>query len=101
MQLKTLSIIYSLVLLCSACGTVERPDADICVVNAPGKKLTCYNLKHDYNQDGTLRPGAKPKFKPISSIDNLNKGVFMTNADWAEVKKWIAELRVAHARRAK
>jgi len=82
--------IFSLFIL-SACAT--RPDANICVVNAPAGHAKCYNLYYDYNDKGNLLKSAKPTFKPAKSVYDLNKGVWMSNDDWAKVKVWIQNLR--------
>jgi len=80
-----------LLIISSACAT--RPDADICVVNAPAAHLKCYNLMHDYNLDGTLKGSARPTYKRAETVQDLNKGVWMSNEDWAIVKAWIQRLR--------
>jgi len=84
------------VLLLGACATIAKPNANLCVVNAPGRHLKCYNLSTDYTDDGNVKASAKAKFIRIETTGDLNKGVWMSNADWAEVKKWIRELRKAY-----
>jgi hypothetical protein len=86
---------FSLFLLTS-CATIVRPDANLCIVNAPAEHLKCYNLKHDYNKDGTIKKSAKAKFFTAQKVEDLNKGVWMSNNDWAKVKGWIRELRKAY-----
>jgi len=85
-----------LIIFSCACAHIERPDAEMCVVNAPAEHVKCYNLKHDYSQSGSLKRDASPSYKKARSVHDLNKGVWMSNADWAEVKAWISELRRAY-----
>lgn len=80
----------------SGCATIAKPNANLCVVNAPAQHLKCYNLSTDYTDDGNVRASAKPKYFRAQSVEDLNKGVWMSNGDWAEVKKWIRELRKAY-----
>lgn len=91
----TLSLVFSL----AACG-IPRPDADLCIVNAPNKNRKCYNLKRDYRDDGTLRPGAIPTYRPNPTVEELNKSLIIDSADGPEegiarVKAWIKKLREA------
>jgi hypothetical protein len=83
-------------LLISGCATIAKPDANLCVVNAPAEHLKCYNLKTDYTDDGNVKASAKAKYFKAEVVNDLNKGVWMSNSDWAEVKKWIRELRKAY-----
>jgi hypothetical protein len=92
MRLVTFWVASSAILLAS-CANIKRPDADLCVVNAPGKKLTCYNLEKDYNDDGQIKPGIQPHFKPATDLDALNKHVAMSAADFAKFKAYIKKLR--------
>lgn len=92
MRVTTLFLAFSL----SGCATIAKPDANLCVVNAPAKHLKCYNLSTDYTDDGNIKASAKAKYFRAQSVEDLNKGVWMSNSDWAEVKKWIRELRKAY-----
>lgn len=83
----------------SACG-IPRPDADLCIVNAPNQNRKCYNLKRDYNADGSLRPGAKPTYRPNATIEDLNKSLVLDSPDGfpegiARMKAWVRKLREA------
>lgn len=86
---------FSLILL-SSCATISKPNAHLCVVNAPAAHLKCYNLSTDYNDDGNIKNTAKAKFFRAETIEDLNKGVWMSNNDWAKVKVWIRQLRKAY-----
>lgn len=93
-----------LMILClafSGCATIAKPDANLCVVNAPAQHLKCYNLKTDYTDDGNIRASAKAKYFRSESVEDLNKGVWMSNGDWAKVKGWIRELRKAYEEQGK
>jgi hypothetical protein len=93
MKLLIVLLITSSVVV--SCANVERPDTDLCVVNAPAGHQKCYNLKRDYNNDGKRRKDAAPKFKPAKSIDDLNKSI-CTDADgFANLKAFVNELRAA------
>lgn len=94
MRQMTLLTVFSL--LISGCASIERPDANLCVVNAPAQHLKCYNLKTDYDQNGQILKGAEAKFFRAETVDDLNKGVWMSNADWSKVKVWISRLRKAY-----
>jgi hypothetical protein len=91
-KLTTFFLAFSL----SGCATIAKPDANLCVVNAPAEHLKCYNLNTDYTDDGNLKKTSKAKYFQAKSVYDLNKGVWMSNSDWAEVKKWIRELRKAY-----
>jgi len=94
--LKTYKLSLSLVLLTlmlTACASVERPDALICGVNSKAMKLRCYNIKDDFTNDGIRKPDAKAKDIPISSIHNLNGGIYASPSDFEKIKVWLADLR--------
>ena len=80
-------------LLLFSCAGIQRPDALICVLNAPGKKLTCYNTRTDFNSEGYIKPGAKPSFHPIEGIQDINKYILMSPNDWVKIKAYIKKLR--------
>jgi len=92
--------------VCSAvlgCGTVERPNAEICVVNAPALHRKCYNLARDFDGNGNRYKDAKPIYRPNPDISSLNKATLIDSetgfADGiGEVLRYIKELR-AEARR--
>lgn len=83
----------------SACAT-GRPDADVCIVNAPNQNRKCYNLKRDYGDDGLLRPDAHPTYRPTRALEDLNKAMVLDSTDGfadgiARVKAWVKKLREA------
>ena len=75
------------------CAGVQRPDADICGVNAKSSKLRCYNIKNDFNDDGTRKPDAQPVNKKISSLNDLNGGIYVSPADFEKFKVWLGDSR--------
>ena len=77
----------------SGCGGVERPDTNVCVLNVELMHLKCYNLKRDYNDDGNLKPGAKPTINSISGLSSLNTFVMTDPDGWANLKAYIRKLR--------
>lgn len=95
-----------LMIFSSGCATVERPDTDMCVVNVPGEHAKCYNLKRDYNDDGSRNPSAIPTYRPIDrtkklSLDDLNKNTCVDPDGLANLKSYIRELRDAYERECK
>jgi hypothetical protein len=80
--MKTLIKLLTILSISFSCAcAINPPDSDICVVNAGAKHLTCFNLKRDYNEEnGALKPDATPTFKPVNSLDDLNKFI-VTDAD--------------------
>lgn len=82
----------------SSCATIQRPDTDMCIVNAPNKVRKCYNLSKDYTDDGALKPGAVPVYRAVVSIDDLNKFLVIdsptgTEDGQARLKAYIKLLR--------
>lgn len=97
MQLqKMLWVSFSL--LIAGCGSIDRPDTDLCVVNDPGHHLICYNLKRDYDKNGSLKPGAVPMIKPIESIADLNKDVCTDPSGFEHLKTYVQEMKDAMKR---
>lgn len=111
---STKLLILLLIVGSSACG-VPRPNADVCIVIAPPedpeypRKRKCYNLERDYNDDGTLKAGAKPVYRPNEKIEDLNKALVIDSPydaqnpnpnhfedGIARIKAWIKKLREAY-----
>lgn len=86
-------LLAGVTILLVGCAGVQRPDADICGVNASASKLHCYNLKKDYSNDGTLLANSVAKDKPISSLQDLNAGIYFSPTDVEKVKVWISDMR--------
>lgn len=80
-------------LLLFSCAKITRPDMDLCVINAPGKKLTCYNFKNDFGDDGQILPSAKPHFKPAPTIESVNKHVAIDPDGFGKLKAYVKLLR--------
>lgn len=81
----------------SGCGAVvSRPDADICGINyAPDKPahLSCYNIRDDFNDDGTLKSTAHAHSKPILKPQSLNAGTYVSKEDWPKFQVWLQDSR--------
>lgn len=77
----------------SLAGCASRPDATVCIVNAPAKNRKCYNLKDDYTDTGQLKANAKPKYLPANSVDDLNKNATVDPDGLAEIKAWLGDMR--------
>lgn len=87
----------------SGCATIRAPDTDLCIVNAPAKKRKCYNLAMDYQSDGRLKPTAKPVYRPVEKIEDLNKFLVVdsptgTEDGQARLKAYIRALREEYQR---
>lgn len=87
-------------------GCSPLPDVDVCIVNAPNQNRKCYNLKNDYNSDGTLRADAKPVYRSNVTVLDLNKALVIDSPHdeshpnpvhfedgIARLKAWIKKLR--------
>lgn len=101
-QLILLWMVSSLV----ACAGIEKPDAEVCIVNAPAFNRKCYNLKTDYDENGKLRREAVAKYKPNVHIKDLNKATVLDSETGfedglAEVKAYIKNLREAYEKKEK
>ena len=97
--------IFSLLLL-SGCGAIERPNTDLCIINAQAHHRVCYNIRDDYTDEGKLKPDAKPKIRINLSIEDLDKALIVDSPydeenpnpthfedGLARLKTWIKELR--------
>lgn len=83
-----------LLIISSVVACAKRPDSDVCVVNAPAKHSKCYNLLHDYDDEGNLKHGAAATFKPANTIDDLNKAVWTdSEKGWPNLQIYIGLLR--------
>lgn len=82
-------------LLLASCG-IPRPDTTLCVVNGPAKHRKCYNVARDYNEDGSLKAGAKATFLPAASVGDLNKNICTDPDGWANFKAYVKKLREAY-----
>jgi len=77
----------------AACGGIDRPDAAMCVANAPGKHSKCYNLKNDFHDDGKRKADAKAFYYRLETVQDVNKMVFTTPDGFGEIKKTLAATR--------
>lgn len=91
MRLRTLLTASSLALV--SCGGPERPDTNLCIVNAKARHKSCFNMKRDYDDQGNLLPGVKPSIVPIASLDDLDKNLAVDPDGSANLKAYIQKLR--------
>ena len=95
MLIKRLTIALSIYSL-TGCAGVSRPDADVCGINYAtdaAAHLTCYNIKNDFNDDGTLKSTAKSHKKLIPTPQSLNAGKYISKEDWPKIQVWLQDLR--------
>jgi hypothetical protein len=95
---RTLSSISKIILLLFAanivgCAAIQRPDAWVCGINGKSKKMLCYNLKKDYDEDGTLKAGAEPLEKKDVSLQSLTGGLYFSSEDTKKIKVWLQDMR--------
>ena len=76
---------------------VERPDADLCFINATLKHKKCYNLKADYNQDGSRKPSAKARFYPLPDVSAIDSNVCADPKSFEALKAYFNLLRALDA----
>ena len=93
MRVQKIFLVVSSSFLLASCAKIARPDIDLCLVNAPGKKLTCYNFKNDFNDSGQIKPGVQPHFKPAPDLEALNKHVIQSPDDFVKMKAYVKKLR--------
>lgn len=87
------SSIVTIAFLATSCGSVERPNANLCGINSPASQKECYNLRTDFNDDGTMQAGVKPKIVPLTGLKDLNANICMDPDSLKEVKRYVSELR--------
>lgn len=85
--------ILFLMIFSGCAGSIERPDAPICVANAPKKYVKCYNLKTDYRDDGKRIAGAKPTYYRLATVEDVNKWTMTTQHGFGEIRKTLGEAR--------
>lgn len=88
-RLSLLLMIFS-----AACtGTPDRPDANVCVVNSALSQLECFNLKHDYGEDGKLKPDAAVTLHIFASPEDINKYVCVDPTGFTALKTYVGLVR--------
>lgn len=88
--------IFSILILTGCSSSVERPDTDLCVINAPLNQMKCYNLKRDYDSNGVIKPEATGKLYPVEGVEDVNKFICTSPEDFANLKSYIKALREEH-----
>ena len=93
-------LLLPLLMVCSGCNTVPRPDTDICVINAENMQRECFNMARDYDSEGNILPSAVPTFIPVRVLADLDKGIWIDSSmSWPNLKVYINELRQAAEKR--
>src|SRR5687768_7623046 len=100
MRLATLLMAFSLV----GCAAIQRPDVDLMIVNAPGKKRCGYNMLRDYDANGQLKPGVQMHCRPNSSVKDLNKATLLDSDEGftkalSRMKAYIRTMREEYEKR--
>lgn len=89
---KKLWTIFS-ILIISGCSSLERPDTNLCIINAPLNQMKCYNLKEDYDERGVITFEALPSIIPIEGVEDINKFICTDPNSFANLKAYIKALR--------
>jgi hypothetical protein len=95
MRLATLWISFSLLIV--GCGIV-RPDTNMYIVNSGRSEMRGYNLLHDYDNNGNLKPGVPERVVPLASLDDLNKHTVTDPDGLANLKAYARQVREAYER---
>jgi hypothetical protein len=98
-QLILLLIAFSL----SGCAGIQKPNTDLCIVNAPPGDTTthkrkCYNMATDFDDNGVRLPAAKPVYRENPTVQDLNKFLVIdsptgTVDGQAALQAWVQKLR--------
>lgn len=108
---KSIKLLMTLSLVFSACSAIPKPAIDGCIINAPNENRKCYNFATDFNDDGSLKAGAVPKYHVNATVNDLNKA-FILDSDYddsnvppnhyedalAALKAYIKQLRTEYDR---
>jgi hypothetical protein len=97
MQKTLIKLVTMLLMGFSGCA-VQRPNADVCIVNAPAGNRKCYNLSRDYDDNGMLIPGHAATYRVNTTVKDLNKAAIIDSPTGftdglAALKAYIAEMR--------
>lgn len=71
----------------------DRPDSNLCFVNAPLEHCKGWNLSRDYDDDGNRKPDAKPFYRPAKTVQDLNKNACMDEESYVNLVIYLRELR--------
>lgn len=94
--MKSILVLTILCAISSGCAGVQRPDADICGINFASDAaahLTCYNIRSDFDANGTLIAGHHSHRKPIGQPQSLNAGKYISKEDWPKFQVWLQDIR--------
>lgn len=93
--MKLTRLLLALLTAFSGCA-IQRPNADLCVVN--GAQRRCFNLQTDYDDDGHIIAGHNGIYRANATLGALNKATIIDSPTGyvdglAALKAYIAELR--------
>lgn len=84
LRMTLLSICSLLLSSCASLpGLPERPDTtayQVIVTQTEGGEMYGYNVQSDYDDRGNLKPGAKPKIKPVEGLKDI-RGWYCTDKE--------------------
>jgi hypothetical protein len=76
-----------------ACQSLKRPDADACGINAVKGYKRCFNILHDYDNDGVLLPGHEAHIFPVNALKDLNANICVDPQGFEKIQTYAKELR--------
>lgn len=68
----------------SRCASIERPETDLCVVNAPAMNKKCFSMKE---------PKRVAKYIPLKGLEDLNKNTCIEPEGFGNLKAYLLQLR--------
>src|SRR5690606_24002114 len=79
-----------------SCGG-DRPKGRICQIDAPNIRKICFHMDSDYDDDGNLKPGAKPHFIQYASAEemlkDLDKDTSFDEESWASASAYRRKMK--------
>lgn len=95
--MKKLLTMLSIISSVYSCSSIPLPDANIGIVNAPFSEIKGYNLHRDYDlKTGVRHPDAVPFTHKLTSLDDLNKYMCVSDTDWPKIKAYLDTLRTEY-----
>jgi len=94
MRSMTLLVAFSL----CGCAGVPRPDAYINGFNAKSQpmKIRGYNIRKDFNDDGSRKKNATPREIVVESCQDLNGYMMQSPADFEKSLVYLKQMRQAY-----
>lgn len=89
---QSIKYLISFSFIFASCASIERPNTNLCIVNAQSNQLRCYNMKNDYTDKGVLKLDAEPHFKVISGVEDLHKHLCLDPDSTANLKAYLQKI---------